>query len=53
MLVTEKRQVTIPKHIRTAAGVTPGSEVASAPTRSCSSSGATSPRKAPVRRGRR
>jgi AbrB family looped-hinge helix DNA binding protein len=27
MLVTEKGQVTIPKHIRTAAGVTPGSEV--------------------------
>ena len=28
MLVTEKGQVTIPKHIRTAAGVAPGSEVA-------------------------
>jgi antitoxin PrlF len=28
MLVTEKGQVTIPKHIRTAAGVLPGSEVA-------------------------
>ena len=28
MLVTEKGQVTIPKHIRAAAGVTPGSEVA-------------------------
>ena len=28
MLVTEKGQVTIPKHIRVAAGVTPGSEVA-------------------------
>lgn len=28
MLVTEKGQVTIPKHIRIAAGVTPGSEVA-------------------------
>ena len=28
MLVTEKGQVTIPKHIRTAAGVVPGSEVA-------------------------
>lgn len=27
MLVTDKGQVTIPKHIRTAAGVTPGSEV--------------------------
>ena len=27
MLVTEKGQVTIPKHIRTAAGVLPGSEV--------------------------
>ncbi len=27
MLVTEKGQVTIPKHIRLAAGVTPGSEV--------------------------
>lgn len=27
MLVTEKGQVTIPKHIREAAGVTPGSEV--------------------------
>lgn len=27
MLVTEKGQVTIPKHIRVAAGVTPGSEV--------------------------
>jgi len=27
MLVTEKGQVTIPKHIRTAAGVAPGSEV--------------------------
>ena len=27
MLVTEKGQVTIPKHIRDAAGVTPGSEV--------------------------
>ena len=27
MLVTEKGQVTIPKHIRTAAGVVPGSEV--------------------------
>ena len=28
MLVSEKGQVTIPKHIRTAAGVAPGSEVA-------------------------
>lgn len=28
MQVTEKGQVTIPKHIRTAAGVAPGSEVA-------------------------
>jgi antitoxin PrlF len=28
MQVTEKGQVTIPKHIRMAAGVTPGSEVA-------------------------
>lgn len=28
MLVTEKGQVTIPKHIRMAAGVTPGSQVA-------------------------
>lgn len=28
MLVTEKGQVTIPKHIRTAAGVAPGSQVA-------------------------
>ena len=28
MHVTEKGQVTIPKHIRTAAGVAPGSEVA-------------------------
>lgn len=28
MLVTDKGQVTIPKHIRTAAGVAPGSEVA-------------------------
>lgn len=28
MHVTEKGQVTIPKHIRAAAGVTPGSEVA-------------------------
>lgn len=28
MLVTEKGQVTIPKHIRVAAGVGPGSEVA-------------------------
>ena len=28
MLVTEKGQVTIPKHIRAAAGVAPGSEVA-------------------------
>lgn len=28
MNVTEKGQVTIPKHIRTAAGVAPGSEVA-------------------------
>ena len=28
MLVTEKGQVTIPKHIRDAAGVAPGSEVA-------------------------
>lgn len=28
MLVTEKGQVTIPKHIRQAAGVAPGSEVA-------------------------
>jgi antitoxin PrlF len=28
MLVTEKGQVTIPKHIRMAAGVAPGSEVA-------------------------
>jgi AbrB family looped-hinge helix DNA binding protein len=28
MLVTEKGQVTIPKHIREAAGVAPGSEVA-------------------------
>ena len=28
MLVTEKGQVTIPKHIRLAAGVAPGSEVA-------------------------
>ena len=28
MLVTEKGQVTIPKHIRDAAGVLPGSEVA-------------------------
>jgi antitoxin PrlF len=28
MFVTEKGQVTIPKHIRVAAGVTPGSEVA-------------------------
>ena len=28
MLVTEKGQVTIPKHIRTAAGVAPGTEVA-------------------------
>jgi antitoxin PrlF len=28
MLVTEKGQVTIPKHIRAAAGVLPGSEVA-------------------------
>ncbi|MDE2092490.1 MAG: AbrB/MazE/SpoVT family DNA-binding domain-containing protein [Burkholderiales bacterium] len=27
MLVSEKGQVTIPKHIRTAAGVAPGSEV--------------------------
>lgn len=27
MLVTEKGQVTIPKHIRQAAGVTPGTEV--------------------------
>ncbi len=27
MLVTEKGQVTIPKHIRLAAGVAPGSEV--------------------------
>lgn len=27
MLVTEKGQVTIPKHIRTAAGVAPGTEV--------------------------
>ncbi|MEO7762089.1 MAG: AbrB/MazE/SpoVT family DNA-binding domain-containing protein [Casimicrobiaceae bacterium] len=27
MLVTEKGQVTIPKHIRLAAGVSPGSEV--------------------------
>lgn len=27
MLVTDKGQVTIPKHIRLAAGVTPGSEV--------------------------
>jgi len=27
VLVTEKGQVTIPKHIRDAAGVTPGSEV--------------------------
>ncbi len=27
MLVTDKGQVTIPKHIRTAAGVLPGSEV--------------------------
>ena len=27
MLVTEKGQVTIPKHIRAAAGVVPGSEV--------------------------
>jgi len=27
MLVTEKGQVTIPKHIRAAAGVAPGSEV--------------------------
>ena len=27
MLVTEKGQVTIPKHIRTASGVLPGSEV--------------------------
>lgn len=27
MLVTEKGQVTIPKHIRLAAGITPGSEV--------------------------
>jgi antitoxin PrlF len=27
MFVTEKGQVTIPKHIRTAAGVAPGSEV--------------------------
>ena len=27
MLVTDKGQVTIPKHIRTAAGVAPGSEV--------------------------
>ena len=27
MLVTEKGQVTIPKHIRVAAGVVPGSEV--------------------------
>ena len=27
MLVSEKGQVTIPKHIRTAAGVVPGSEV--------------------------
>ena len=27
MLVTDKRQVTIPKHIRVAAGVAPGSEV--------------------------
>lgn len=27
MLVTDKGQVTIPKHIRAAAGVTPGSEV--------------------------
>ena len=27
MLVTEKGQVTIPKHIRTAAGVLPGTEV--------------------------
>lgn len=28
MLVTEKGQVTIPRHIRVAAGVAPGSEVA-------------------------
>lgn len=28
MLITEKGQVTIPKHIRQAAGVAPGSEVA-------------------------
>ena len=28
MLVSEKGQVTIPKHIRVAAGVAPGSEVA-------------------------
>ena len=28
MLVTDKGQVTIPKHIRVAAGVAPGSEVA-------------------------
>ena len=27
MLVTDKGEVTIPKHIRTAAGVAPGSEV--------------------------
>lgn len=27
MLVTDKGQITIPKHIRTAAGVLPGSEV--------------------------
>ncbi len=27
MLVTERGQVTIPKHIRVAAGVTPGSEI--------------------------
>ena len=27
MLISEKGQVTIPKHIRTAAGITPGSEV--------------------------
>ena len=31
MVVTEKGQVTIPKHIRAAAGVVPGSEVIFSP----------------------